>query len=169
VRHLDLPVSDEHIASGLKTATWPARLMPLKSGALRALLPAGHELWLDGGHNEAGGAVLAEALMEMQRRDPRPLILIFGTFANKDSAGYLSHFKALTDTVLTVGIRGDRLAFKPAALAKIARQIGFDARPARSISAALTSAAAVPNARVVICGALHLAGNVLKQNRTPPA
>lgn len=167
-RHFGLPVSEEHIASGLKTATWPARLMPLKSGSLRALLPAEHELWLDGGHNEAGGAVLAEALTEMQRRDPRPLILIFGTFANKDAAGYLGHFKALTNTILTVGIRGDRLAFKPAALAKIARQIGFDARPGGSISAALRTAAKTPRARVVICGALHLAGTVLKQNRTPP-
>jgi len=168
VRHFGLPVSEAGIAAGLRQAVWPARLMPLRSGMLRDLLPKGHELWLDGGHNAAGGAVLAEALGEMQRRAPKPLVLVFGTFANKDAAGYLSPFRALGPLVLTVGIRGDRTAYRPAALAKVGQKLGFDARPSRSVASALGEAAALENARVVICGGLHLAGNVLRQNRTPP-
>ena len=53
---------------GLRTVDWPARMQPLRTGKLRALLPEGHELWLDGGHNEAGGAVVADGVRALQAR-----------------------------------------------------------------------------------------------------
>ena len=42
------------------------------------MLPAGHELWLDGGHNAHGAAALARALAEMQAARPAPLVMILG-------------------------------------------------------------------------------------------
>ena len=103
-RHFGLPVTDKDIAEGLRRVVWPARLQPLK-GKLSALLPKGHELWLDGGHNEAGGAVLAESLREMNRACSRPLVLVMGTFANKDAKGFLGHFdgEPLDEIALRVG------------------------------------------------------------------
>ncbi len=56
-RHFGLPVAEQHIAVGLRSVDWPARLMPLR-GRLNALLAPGQELWLDGGHNEAGGGAI---------------------------------------------------------------------------------------------------------------
>ena len=168
IRHFNLPVTEKQIAKGLGKVDWPARLMPISNGALRDLLPASHELWLDGGHNEAGGKVLANALHKMQQSSSRPLILIMGTFANKDAKGFLTHFGDMPDLVLTVRIPGDRVSWSARQLADQAKAIGLEAQPKRSIKAALTDAAKIENARVVICGALHLAGNVLAQNKTPP-
>ena len=48
------------------------------------------------------------------------------------------------------------------------RKAGFAARPMRSVISALKAAAEVPNARVLICGSLYLAGDVLAKNGTPP-
>ncbi|MEO8884246.1 MAG: folylpolyglutamate synthase/dihydrofolate synthase family protein [Devosia sp.] len=166
-RHFGLPVSDKEIAEGLRTVVWPARLQPLK-GKLSALLPAGYELWLDGGHNEAGGGVLAQALRDMNAARPRPLVLIMGTFANKDARGFLAHFRDAPVAVFTLKIPGERASWTARQLADLATVQGLAARPMRSIEAALKAAAEIQDARVVICGALHLAGDVLRKNGTPP-
>lgn len=167
-RHFDLPVSADDFAHGLRAVNWPARLMPIRTGKLRALLPSSHELWLDGGHNEAGGSVLAEALGVMQARNPRPLVLVMGTFANKDAKGYLAHFSMLEARIFTLRIPGERASWAARELADIAKETGLPALPKRSIRAALAAAAEIADARVVICGSLHLAGNALGQNGTPP-
>jgi dihydrofolate synthase / folylpolyglutamate synthase len=164
-RHFGLPVSDADIARGLRTVDWPARVMPLK-GKLSALLSPGQELWLDGGHNDAGGAVLAEAMRDMDRTRPKPLVLVMGTFANKDAAGFLSHFGTLPKAVFTVPIPGDRAAWPARQLADLALAQGLPARPMRSVEGALKAASEIKGARVVICGALHLAGHVLHRNGT---
>ncbi|MCF1741144.1 bifunctional folylpolyglutamate synthase/dihydrofolate synthase [Paradevosia shaoguanensis] len=167
VRHFGLPVSDADIAKGLQTVEWPGRLSPIK-GKLSALLSPGQELWLDGGHNEAGGGVLADSLRQMNARAPKPLVLIMGTFANKDATGFLRHFGDEPVAVFTVPIPGDRAAWKASDLAEVARGLGLKAGPKRSVKSALEAAAEVKGARVVICGSLHLAGNVLALNGTPP-
>ena len=167
-RHFGLPLTEADFARGLSLVEWPARLMPLR-GRLSALLRPDQELWLDGGHNEAGGMVLAAALREMDRHQPRPLVLVMGTFANKDARGYLAHFGTQPAMVFTVPIPGDRAAWPARGLADLARELGLPARPKRSVEGALRAAAAdYPGARIVICGALHLAGHVLHVNGSRP-
>ena len=99
---------------------------------------------------------------------PRPLVLIMGTFANKDAKGFLAHFGDEPRAVFTVRITGERASWPARALADVATAQGLDAKPMRSIEAALRAAAEIPDARVVICGSLHLAGEVLRKNGTPP-
>ena len=168
VRHFGLPISEKDIAAGLNAVTWPARMQPLTSGKLRDLLPSGHELWLDGGHNAAGGAVVADALRTLDARNPKPLVLVMGTFVNKDARGFLSHFVDLAPELLTLRIPGERASWTARELAGFAKELGFPARPMRGIRAALKEAAKIDNARVVICGSLHLAGHVLDENGTRP-
>ncbi len=168
VRHFGLPVGESDIARGLRTVSWPARMMPIRTGRLRALLSQGHELWLDGGHNEAGGAVVAEAVKALQKRHPQPLVLIMGSFANKDVRGFLAHFAGMEAQLFAVRIPSERASWTARQLADIATQTGLPAQPKRSVSAALEAAALIKDARVLICGSLHLAGLALEQNGTPP-
>ncbi len=167
-RHFGLPVGEAEIATGLRTVTWPARMQPLRSGKLRDLLPPGHELWLDGGHNEAGGGVLADSVRQLHARNPRPLVMIMGTFANKDARGFLKHFAGMDLMLFTVRIPGERASWTARQLADMAGEIGFSAKPMRSVAGALAEAARIDNARVLICGSLHFAGHVLDRNGTPP-
>ena len=168
VRHFDLPVTEAQMAKGLGNVVWPGRLMAIRHGVLRDLLPQGHELWLDGGHNEAGGRALSDALRAMNESRPRPLIVIMGAYANKDVRGFLGHFHGLPEKILTVRIAGERTSWSARQLADQATALGYEGQPARSIRAALEIAKQTENARVVICGSLHLAGQVLAQNKTPP-
>lgn len=168
MRHFKLPVTEDDIAKGLGNVQWPARMTHLRHGALLDLLPDGHELWLDGGHNEAGGCVAAAAMRDKHEANPRPFLLIMGTFANKDARGFLAHFKDMPQQVLTVRIPGERASWSARKLADLAVEQGLEAHPMRSIEGALRHAAKIENARVLICGGLYLAGHVLARNRTPP-
>ncbi|RZJ17690.1 MAG: bifunctional folylpolyglutamate synthase/dihydrofolate synthase [Brevundimonas sp.] len=157
---LELDLPEAAIAEGLRTVRWPARMQRLTVGPYGAAARAADaELWLDGGHNPHAARALAEALAERQARAPRPLALIVGMLANKDAGGF---FEALTDTgaqVFTVAFDG--AAADPAALAAVAQGRGLGAMPTASVTEALDRALALGAGRVVICGSLYLAGEVL--------
>jgi dihydrofolate synthase/folylpolyglutamate synthase len=168
LRHFGLGLTEAEIAKGIASTTWPARLTPIKTGKLHALIGKDQELWLDGGHNEAGGKVLAGALTTMNSTKARPLVLVMGTLKNKDAAGYLSHFASLNPEILAVPIPGEPAARKAAEIVRIGEEAGFSSTPMRGLKSALQRAAKIPNARIVICGSLYLAGHMLKANGTPP-
>ena len=74
--------------AGMSKADWPARLHRLGHGRLVELAPVGSELWLDGGHNPDGGRAISAALADLEERVSRPLVLIVGMLATKDSEGF---------------------------------------------------------------------------------
>lgn len=167
VRHFGLPVDDEAIAKGLNTVVWPARMSPVQ-GKLRDLLGPGAELWLDGGHNAHGTRALSQALADMNRARPAPLVLIMGMMNTRSPHDVLAPFDGLAERIITLTIPGEPNSHDAAFIAAEARKSGFDAVAARTIEAALRSAATTPNARVVISGSLYLAGQVLLKNGTYP-
>ncbi|WP_137150246.1 folylpolyglutamate synthase/dihydrofolate synthase family protein [Devosia sp. FKR38] len=166
-RHFGLPVSDADIATGLRQVVWPARMMPLH-GKLRDMLHAGSELWLDGGHNVHGATALAAAIAEMNRTRSAPLVLIMGMMNTRNPGDFLMPFAGQVQQIYTLTVPGEPNAHKADDIASAARARGFAAAPKRSILSALKAAAEVPNARVLICGSLYLAGDVLAKNQTPP-
>lgn len=167
-RHFELPVSEAHIAEGLRNVQWPARLQPLR-GTLLGFLPEGSELWLDGSHNAHGAAALAEALRDMQVRRPLPLKLIMGLMNTRKPADVLAPFVGMVDHVWGLTIPGEPNANPAAAIVADARAAGMSASEGGSILNALSEAAKGPPSRVVFCGSLYLAGHVLHQNGTPPS
>ncbi|MEQ9639945.1 MAG: folylpolyglutamate synthase/dihydrofolate synthase family protein [Alphaproteobacteria bacterium] len=157
-------LSREQVALGLRTASWPARLQRLTRGPLVGLLPAGSELWLDGGHNPGAGAVIAATLAAWQAERPLPLALVFCMMANKDSAGFLAPFKALEPVVHGVPMPGDHDALTADAAATAARDAGLPAHVASDVATACRAVAATGQPhRVLICGSLYLAGEVLAE------
>jgi len=151
---------------GLTHAQWPARLERLPAGALHAYVADGTEIWLDGGHNAAGGQVIAHALAELDERVPRPVHLIWGMMETKDAHAFIAPFKDLVGRIYTVPIPDELNAFSAGDLAAIAKTEGFDVIEASSVADALarSRAALGAPARILICGSLYLAGHVLKLN-----
>ncbi len=149
---------------GLTHAEWPARLERLAVGGLHAYVADGTEIWLDGGHNAAGGKVIAHALAELDERVPRPVHLVYGMMDTKDAHAFIAPFKGLVERVYTVPIPDEPNAFDADALAEIARAEGFDVVATASLPDALTrsQAALQGPGRVLICGSLYLAGLALK-------
>jgi dihydrofolate synthase/folylpolyglutamate synthase len=158
----DFPLSSAVIATGMRQIEWPARLQRLTRGALVELMPPGWELWLDGGHNPGAGVVLADAVAGW--RD-RPLFLVVGMMNTKDAGGFLAPLAPHTTALAGVTIPGEENPLPAETLAAVARSLGINAMTAKSVDAALADfKTASPAGRVMICGSLHFAGTVLKEN-----
>jgi dihydrofolate synthase / folylpolyglutamate synthase len=160
----ELGLDEQAIGRGLATVRWPARMQRLDHGPLPAVLKPGSELWLDGGHNPAAGQVLAQTLADLEERSPRPLHLVCGMMGLKDAAGFLAPFRGLARSVTTVPIPGAHEAtHAPESLAAAARSVGLSADVSRDVEGALRhiDKAHPGPKRILICGSLYLAGQVL--------
>jgi dihydrofolate synthase / folylpolyglutamate synthase len=158
------------IEAGMTGVEWPARMQNLTGGRLMPHLPEGSELWLDGGHNVAGGLAIAAALAELEERAPRPLVLVVGMLGTKDTDGFLACFSDLARHLFAVPVPAE-IARTPDEVAAAAREVGMAAETAASIEDALDRIAEMKletPPRVLIAGSLYLAGAALAANGTPP-
>lgn len=147
--------------AAVSRAEWPARMQRLRHGPLVGLA-GGSELWLDGGHNPAGGEAVAATLRAMP---PRPTFLICGMLNTKDVGGYMRPLAAVADGLTAVAIPGEANTLPAEVTAEAAADAGLPATVAPDVATAVADlAAAHPGARLLICGSLYLAGRVLRQN-----
>lgn len=173
VKAAGFDLDEATIAKALKSVEWPARMQRLPEGRLSGFAPAGAEIWLDGGHNPGAGVVIAEALAELEEKQPRPLFMIAGMINTKDATGFFRAFTDLVETVFTVPVDQSEASLDPVALATDAQNAGLAARPRSSVEEALREIAGITEAgeeppRIFIGGSLYLAGSVLRDNGTPP-
>jgi dihydrofolate synthase/folylpolyglutamate synthase len=140
------------LASGLQHVQWPARLQNL-TGALLELLPPGSELWLDGAHNPGGAEVLATQLQEWTG----PTTLIMGMKQSKDVAEVMRILLPHAAQIFAIAEPGQHLALP---IDAIIAASGGKALPGPDTMGALRQITAPT--RVLICGSLYLAGEVLK-------
>ncbi len=172
LRQFDPLLPEAAFEAGMESVDWPARLQRLSAGPLADLAPQGAEVWLDGGHNVAGGRVLGEAMADLEARAPRPLIIVCGTLATKDTAGFLSAFQGLAQQVFAVPIPGEHAGRPPQEVASAAAEAGLSAQCADDVADALMRIAAQAwdkPPRILITGSLYLAGQVLEANGAPLA
>ena len=157
LRHLEM--GDTAYEAAVTAAQWPARMQRLRKGPLAEVAPEA-ELWLDGGHNPAAGDALSVALEGLPKR---PTYMVCGMLNTKDIAGYLRPLATHAEALYAVTIAGEANTLPAAVTATHARDVGLMAYEAAGVAEAVAQiAAADPNARILICGSLYLAGNVLR-------
>jgi dihydrofolate synthase/folylpolyglutamate synthase len=156
LRASGLVVSDSAIAAGIARAEWPGRLQRLH-GRLARILPAGWELWLDGGHNPGAGEVIGAHLAGWA---DRPVHVIVGMKDSKDAVGFLRPLLPHAATLWAVAEPGQHSALPVEAIVAAS---GGVARVGPGVADALGAVARETRpGRVLICGTLYLAGEVLK-------
>ena len=159
LRHLGF--GDVACEAAVTRAEWPARMQRLRVGPLVDLAPM-VELWLDGGHNPAGGAAVAATLARMPARETH---LICGMLNTKDVRGYMAPLVGHATRLHAVTIPGEANTLPAEVTRDAALAAGMDAVVGASVAGALADVVAgAPNARVLICGSLYLAGSVLREN-----
>ncbi len=173
IKAAGFPVTQDIAETAMRTVYWPARMQALKSGKLLDLAPTGTELYVDGGHNPHAGTAIAEALVALEEKKPRPLFLICGMLTTKEPRGYFEAFQGITRHVFTVPITGSEVGYDPEILADLAMDAGLSAEAAVSPEAVLLMLRDQWNGleqapRILIGGSLYLAGAVLDANGTPP-
>ncbi len=162
-----LGLSPEAMKQGLINAHWPARMQNLIAGPIAEQVTAiGGELWLDGGHNPHAAQMVASAIADLENNSPRPLVMITGILANKDAGGYLDAFEGLASELIAVPIPG-HIGLAPPTLVELARARSITGLSAQNVPQAVQMACQLyddnPIApRILICGSLYLAGEVLR-------
>jgi len=142
-------------------AEWPARMQRLKKGPLTSLATDA-EIWLDGGHNKAAGYALSEALSRLQSRK---LFLIVGMLNTKDVAGYMQPLLSQSRRLYGVSIPGEAATMTAKETVDVAIDVGFEASASENVESAIKEIIKQDqNARILICGSLYLAGNILRKN-----
>ena len=140
---------------------WPARMQRLRQGPLVDAAPE-IELWLDGGHNPAGGQAIGATLAAMPKR---PSYLICGMLNTKDIKAYLYPLASHIQVLHAISIPNEINTLSAENTRDAAISVGMRATAEADVMAALNSIKAQDaNARVLICGSLYLAGMILREN-----
>ena len=155
-------LTEAAIARGLATAEWPARMQRL-TGRLAALLPPGWELWLDGGHNAGAGVVIGLHLRAAFA--DRPVHLLVGMKGSKQAAEFLAPLIPAATSLRAIAEPGQHLAMPIEAIIAASGGAAIAGGTVEQALAAIPKEG--PPARVLICGSLYLAGEVLKLDAAP--
>ncbi len=142
-------VEDSALRRGMAAARWPGRLEVLDGSAVGL-----DRVLLDGAHNPAGAAALADALDDLGVRRPT---IVFGAMRTKKVRAVLRALAPLDPRFIFTSV-DDPGAHDPATLARAWRSVsGSTARTATDPAAALGMANGDP---VVVAGSLYLVGAV---------
>lgn len=150
------------IARGIREARWAGRLQRLTGDRFAPPLPAGLEVWLDGGHNPAAGRALAASLSGIA--GDRPVDLVCGMLDTKDMSAFLAPMQGRIRRLYAVPIPDEPAGRDPASIAEAARGLGIDAVVAGGYETALRAIGRGGTPAVaLIAGSLYLAGQVLRR------
>lgn len=141
-------LSDDELRAGLSSTQWPGRLQEI-DGAPPILL--------DGAHNPSGVEVLVDAL-DRHYAD-RPLHLVFGVFADKDSEPMMRRLFPRVASVHLAPLHSSR-SRDPKTYEALARTLCSKVTVTESVPAAL-NAAVSEGELVLVAGSLHLVGEAL--------
>jgi dihydrofolate synthase/folylpolyglutamate synthase len=155
-----LPIAMDAIATGIRTANWPARLQHLRRGPIVACW--GDAVYLDGGHNASAAQTLAHWLAAL----PHPVTLVCGMMARKDAEAFLTPLAPHVAQFIAVPVVGEGDAHPPEHLAAIARKLGIARVSAchdvRELPILLSQQKIA--SPLLIAGSLFLAGELLKNH-----
>jgi dihydrofolate synthase/folylpolyglutamate synthase len=136
---------------GFANARWPGRLELIAA-------PGNAPVLLDGAHNPAGVAALAQALLDLRPHlGDAPLTLLMGVLANHWQPGMLDPLKAAAPRARLVAttVPGAPNSMAPADLAAA---WGPHATAVEDIDGAFDAAAGMARGTLVVCGSLYLVG-----------
>ena len=138
---------------------FPGRFEKLENNKLNKLISDQNELYLDGSHNQDGSKNINDALKELPEKK---LCLIVGMINTKDPLRYVSEYDNL-ELLTTITIPDEENSYSANELKNIFSNNVKNTKQSDSIEEAVKSTAeAFPDARILICGSLYLAGKVLE-------
>ncbi len=146
---LGIAIPPAAFPAGIERACWPGRM---------ELIEGTPPLLLDGAHNPAGAAALAEGLQEYRRNR---LLLVTGVCNDKDAAALYQPLLPLADAIYTVTPAVER-ALTDQKLTELFRTQGFASQPCGSVTAGIAAARRTASADdlILVCGSLFLVGEV---------
>ena len=157
-------ISDEQIVKGIANAHWPARLQKLIDGRLVKQLPNNWQIWVDGAHNEAGAHALSIWLSD---QPPLPTYMLFGMTKGRNCQAFLENFIDKVEHVVGITIEAEPSSYSGEYVKKEAEKMNISSSAYSSIEEALAAIVKIESkpARIIVCGSLYLAGDLLFKNQ----
>ena len=161
-------ISDDHISDGISNTYWPARLERISHGKFYNIVPDGWKIYLDGAHNSGAAAVISDWLSE--RDEGCKNYVVLGVTKDKDTEAFYEAIKPNIDYLIGVCVESEPRSENAEVVTSNAKKYGINAESADSVKEAISKLVLiaknnkVTGARILICGSLFLAGDVLKQN-----
>ena len=157
-------IGDAAIAQGLLRARWPGRLQRIPWPGLAE----GWEVWVDGGHNEAGATALARVA---EGWADRPLDLVVGMLNTRPPKDFLRPLAPHVRRLAAVPIPGQAASATPEDIEAAACALGLVCKTSASVEGAIERFTAGPSrpGRILVCGSLYLIGDVLAASGVPAA
>jgi dihydrofolate synthase/folylpolyglutamate synthase len=154
--HTLLPLSQDHIRTGLGQVRWPGRMelanVSFQGKRLQVLF--------DGAHNEAGVAQLCQSLQTGYPRER--LLLVWGNMADKALGPAFEQLLTLTDELILTRAESERSADPQTLFARLPQTIQGRTTCIEPAAAALQRAQQRATERDLICvaGSLYLVGKI---------
>ena len=173
IKNLGLAIAATSLISGIdiitplsknihQAVTFPGRFEKIEVGKLKSYLSKGNELYLDGSHNPDAAKNINISLEDLNER--KDLCMIIGMLNTKDPLNYVREFSNIK-LIKTIEIPGEENSLTAKELKDKLLSLHDDTSEENSIEDAIRSiASSNPDARILICGSLYLAGQVLKLN-----
>ena len=141
--------------------SWPARMQQLKNGKLNNIVGEKFEIWLDGGHNYHASEMLYQNLKKWKNYD---LFLVFGMIKSKDPYNYLNNIIDKVTNIQVVPIQ-EQSFIEPDTIIKNLKTNNCKIIKSKGIDDSLSNIKEkYDSGKIIICGSLYLAGEVLKKN-----
>ncbi len=163
-------INQQHISDGIQQAIWPGRMQKITGGVLASIIPKNFEIWLDGAHNEGGVQMIVTSLQDMKPKGI--LYVIHGRTRHRDMAVFLQHFIDIVELVCCVEIISEPDSEDPYEIQACCKNLNISAIVSDSVKDATLQVVQYHSdkyhdvyGRIIICGSLYLAGDVLLANR----
>ncbi len=157
-------ILNKNINQGILSAKWPARMQNLKNGNLSSYMGKNFEIWLDGGHNLEASNMIKKIIEKWKKEN---VFLVIGMMIGKDPNSFIKKLIKNLSAIFLLPIP-DHHYIKPYEIKKIIeKEIGstISIECSLDIKEVLkTIKKTYSSGKLVICGSLYLAGEVLKHD-----
>ena len=156
-------LNDELISKGIEKTFWPARMQELKSGKLKDLVNNNFEIWLDGGHNLEASQMIYKNLKKWKTEKK---FLIFGMIQGKKPNEFLKKIIKEIEFVQIIPIKGFS-SINSKDIINTFNKFNHKFRSSVSVEESIKFLNKnYAKGKIIICGSLYLAGEILKKNNS---
>ena len=155
-------ISKKNIENGILKAKWPARMQKLQGGKLSELIGDDFEIWLDGGHNVDASNILKKMIQRWKEED---IFLIIGMMKGKDPTAFIKKLIKNISGIYLLPIPEHQYIQPYEIKNELKKNINKNINICCSlnIKEALNSIKnTYSSGKMIICGSLYLAGEILK-------
>ena len=157
-------VKKKSIVAGVLNTKWPARMQNLNNGKLVKMMGDNFEIWLDGGHNVHASEAIFKTIEKWNEKN---IILIIGMVQGKDPIKFLLKLIQKIKILIILPINDHEhiqpYEIKNKLITKLNKKIQMEC--CVNIDEALEFLKKkIDYGKIIICGSLYLAGEILERD-----